>query len=144
MSNIDDDTLNDMDLARKIVTESDSSLVVVQYGKIWKEKKEAGVKSLIELIDEMGEDIYGSVIGTSFLCKASAFLCRYAKVKAVHSLKGTKTGIALLIMGGISSQVDKMITGVEGVDDGIVFFDNLLAEVDTPEDAYKILKENVK
>jgi len=141
---VDEDVLNDMELAREVISTTDYSLVVMQYGKIWKQKKGEGVKPILETIEEMGDDLNDTIIGTRFLDKASALLCRYTKVSGVYSPQATKTGIALLMMAGIPSQIDKMISDVKDIgDDSLCSIEKMLADVNSPEEAYKILKEKI-
>jgi len=121
-----------------MISKSDNSLVVIQYNKIWKETKEKGVKPFLEAIADMKEELNGTVIGIDFLDKAAAMLCRYAKVSGVYAPRATKTGIALLIMAGIPSEIDEMMPNVENNGD------KLLKDVNSAEEAYKILKEAVK
>ena len=141
MSNLDEDTLNDIELARKIISESDSSFVVVQYNKIWKEKKEAGIKPIIEAIRENKGDLKDTIIGINFLDKASAMLCRYARVNGVYAPRATKTGIAVLIMAGIPSEIDEMIQKIDNADDKNSFYNDLIKDVESPEEAFKILEK---
>ena len=143
MTLISEEILRDMDLAREVLQNKDLSTVVTKYGKIWKEKKGIGIKPFLELIDEMGEEIYGSVIGNSFLGKASALLCRYAKAGGVYASEGTKTGIALLIMGNVPCQIDKMIPRLGNINENIFYTEELLLDVESPEEAYSILKEKI-
>ena len=116
MTVLDEEILKDLDLAREMISNQDYSIVVVKYGKIWKQKKGEGIKPILEAIEEMGEDICGSVIGDKILGKASSLLCRYAKASGVYSPQGTKTAIALLIMGGVPCQIDKMIPFIQNKD----------------------------
>ena len=144
MTVLSEEILKDLELARNVIATEDISLVVVKYGKIWRKKKGNGVRTILETIVEMGEDINGSVIGEKILGKASALLCRYAKVSGVYSPQGTKTAIALLIMGGVPCQVDKMIPFIQkrnGSD--LSIFEKILANVNSPEEAYTILKEKL-
>jgi len=142
MTVLNDEVLRDLELARKVLSTTDCSIVVVSFGKIWKEKKGDGLKPLLETIDEMGKDIYNSVIGDRILGRASALLCRYANVQAVYSPQGTKTGIALLIMGGVPCQVDKLIPFINNrAGDGLCPFEKMLKDIDSPDDAYNKLKE---
>ena len=144
MTVLNEEILKDLDLAREVISNEDCSVVVVKYGKIWKQKKGEGIKPMLETIEEMGEDIYESVIGDKILGKASALLCRYAKADGVYSPQGTKTAIALLIMGGIPCQIDKMIPFIQNKDgDDICPFEKMLKDVDSPEEAYKILKDRL-
>ena len=141
---VDEDVLNDMELAREVISTTDYSLVVMQHGKIWKQKKGEGVKPILETIEEMGDDLNDTIIGTRFLDKASALLCRYAQVQAVYSPQATKTGIALLIMAGIPSEIDEMILYIKNINDaGLRSIEKIMSDVDTPEEAYKILKKKI-
>jgi len=144
MSILDDETLKDIELARSVVSNEDISVVVVKYGKIWNKKKGEGLKPLLELIEEMGEDINGSIIGDKILGKASSLLCRYAKAAGVYSPQGTKTGIALLIMGGVPCQIDKMIPFIQNRNgDDVCPFEKMLEGVISPDEAYNILKQKL-
>lgn len=144
MTVLNEEILKDLDLAREIISNEDCSVVVVKYGKIWMQKKGEGMKPMLEVIEEMGEDIYKSVIGDKILGKASALLCRYAKANGVYSPQGTKTAIALLIMGGVPCQIDKMIPYIQDRNgDKICPFEKMLKDVDSPEEAYKILKDRL-
>jgi len=85
MNLIDEDTLKDIALAQNVITNEDVSVVVVDSGKIWRKKKGEGIRPFLEVIDEMCEDIHGSVIGDRIIGRASALLCCYSKVRAVYS-----------------------------------------------------------
>jgi len=142
--NLDDDIIADINLAREILSIEDYSIVVISYGKILNHKKGDGVKPFMQIIDELGNDLEGKVIGDRILGKASAFLCRYSNVKGVYSPQATKTAIAILIIGGIPCQTDEMIPFIKNrKGDGLCPFENMLQDVEYPEDAYKILNENV-
>ncbi len=144
MTVLNDEVLKDLNLAREVLTNSDCSIAVISYGKIWKKKKGEGIKPLLETIEEMGEDIYNSVIGDRILGRASALLCRYAKAQAVYSPQGTKTGIAILIMGGVPCQVDKLIPFINNKSgDGLCPFEKMLKDVTDPNESYKILREKL-
>jgi len=144
MTIVNEEVVRDLELAREVLSTTDSSIVVISYGKIWKKKKGDGIKPILEVIEEMGEDIHGSVIGDRILGRASALLCRYAKAQGVYSPQGTKTGIALMIMGGVPCQVDELIPQIMNRNgDGLCPFEKMLKDVDTPEEAYKILKDKV-
>jgi hypothetical protein len=144
MTVLNEDILKDLDLARDIISNEDCSVVVVKYGKIWKKIKGEGVKPMLKVIEEMGEDIYESVIGEKILGKASALLCRYVKASGVYSPQGTKTAIALLIMGGIPCQIDRMIPFIQNENcDVICPFEKMLKDVESPDEAYRILKDKL-
>ena len=109
---------------------------------LWKKAKETGVKPILDAIIEWGEDINGSVIGEKTLGKSSALLCRYAEAAGVYAPQGTKTAIALLIMGGVPCQIDSMIPNIDRFNNsGLFQAENILKDVSSPQEAYMILKE---
>jgi len=144
MSLLDEDTLKDIALAQNVITNEDVSVVVVDYGKIWRKKKGQDIRPFLEVIEEMGDEIHGSVIGDRILGRASALLCRYSKVRAVYSPQATKTAIALLIMGSIPAQVDKLIPFIKNREgSGLCPFEKMLEKIYEPKKAYNLLKEKV-
>ncbi len=144
MTIVSKDIQDDLAVAKKILSEKNVSIVCVKYGKIWKEKKGMGIKPILELIEEMGEEIGEYVIGDRILGRASAFLCRYGKVQGVYSPQATKTAIAILILGGIPCQVDELIPFIKNRNGtGNCPFEELLKDIEKPEKAYKILKERI-
>jgi len=144
MSFLDEDTLKDIALAQKVITSEDVSVVVVDYGKILRKKKGQGIKPFLEVIEEMGDEIHGSVIGDRILGRASALLCRYSKIRAVYSPQATKTAIAILIMGSIPAQIEKLVPFIKNRDgSGLCPFEKMLENIDEPKKAYNFLKEKV-
>ena len=144
MSLLDEDTLKDIALAQNVITNEDVSVVVVDNGKIWRKKKGQDIRPFLEVIEEMGDEIHYSVIGDRIIGRASALLCRYSKVRAVYSPQATKTAIALLIMGSIPAQVDKLIPFIKNRDgSGLYTFEKMLENIDEPKKAYNLLKEKV-
>ena len=141
---VNDEIIQDISLARKILSSEDYSIVVIRNEKILGHNKGDGIKPILKTIDELGEDIEGTVIGDRILGKASAFLCRYSNVRGVYSPQATKTAIAILIVGGIPCQADEMIPFITNRSgDGLCPFEKMLQDVESPEDAYKILKDKV-
>jgi len=144
MSILNQDVINDLKLAREILSTTDCSIVVISNGKILNKKKGEGLKPLLDTIEEIGEDIHGSVIGDRILGRASALLCRYAKAQAAYSPQGTKTGIAILIMGGVPCQVDELIPFINNrAGDGLCPFEKMLKDIESPDEAYNLLKQKI-
>jgi len=142
--NVNDEIINDINLARKTLSSEDYSIVVISGGKILTHEKGDGVKPFMKTINELGNNLDGKVIGDRILGKASAFLCRYSKLKGVYSPQATKTAIAILITGGIICQADEVIPFIKNRNgDGLCPFEKMLQNVESPDEAYKILKENV-
>ncbi len=144
MSLPDEELMDDIELARETLSDSDYSIVVVRRGKILLTKKGEGVSPILETVEELKEEMQDAVVGDRILGKASALLLRYSRVKGVYSPQATKTAIALLIMGGIPCQADELIPFIQNrYKDGMCPFEKMLKNISSPEEAYEILKENI-
>ena len=144
MTILNDAVIKNFELAREVLTNYDYSVVVISNGKILSNKKGNVIQAMLELIDETGDTLNESIIGVRLLGRSTSLLCRHDKVKGVYSPKGTKTGIALLIMGGVPCQVDELIPFIINQDyDEFSLYENMLKDIISPEEAYKILKKIV-
>jgi hypothetical protein len=136
--------IQNIDIARKTLAESDDSIVVVKNNTILTTKQGEGIKPIMEAIDELGDAMQGSTVGDRILGKASALLCVYAGVKEVYAPQATKSAIAVLIKASIPGQTDKLIPFIiNKTGDGICPFEKMLINIDSPEEAYKLLKTTV-
>jgi len=145
MTVVSQEIQDDLALAKEVLSKKDVSIVLISCGKIWKEKKGNGIKPILELVEEMGNELSEYIIGDRILGRASAFLCRYANVKAVYSPQATKTAIAILILGGVPCQIDQMIPHIKNRDGtGMCPFEKMLENIVEPEVAYNVLKENMR
>ena len=141
---IDYNIIKDMNLARDLILKSDNSIVVIKNGVLLSKKRGNGLRPLLEAIDELDKDIKGSIIGDKILGKASALLCVYSKVKGVYSPKSTKKAIAILLKQGIPAKIDKIIPFIKNQNgNDICPFEKMIKNIDSPIDAYKILKKNI-
>ena len=133
-----------MELTRTHIQTTEDSVVVVKNGTILTIKKGVGIKPMLEVIDELGENLQGSCVGDRILGKASALLCVYGKVAGVYSPQATKTAIAVLIQAQIPGEADELVPFITNkTKDGICPFEQLLKDIDSAEEAYRILKEKV-
>jgi len=142
---VDQETIDGFALVRDILCTSDMSVVVVKNAQVLAKKQGNGISPILEVVEKLGESMHGAIVGDRILGKASALLCRYANVRGVYSPQATKTAIALLIMGGVPCQVDKMIPFIKNRDGtGMCPFEKILENIIEPETAYNILKENLR
>jgi hypothetical protein len=141
---VKEDIIEDMDATRDILSKADYSIVVVKDGNILTKKQGDGIRPILEAIDELREDMQGSIVGDRILGKASALLCVYSKVKGVYSPQATKTAIAVLIRAGIPGQTDEIIPYIKNrYGDDVCPFEKMLLDVDAPEEAFEILKKTL-
>ena len=141
---VNDEIIKDINIARSTLSSEEYSIVLIRDEKILKYKREIGIRSILELIEEIGDEIKEMVVGDRILGKASAFLWRYSKIRGIYSPQATKTAIAILIIGGIPCQADEMIPFIVNNNTNYLSsFEKMLQNVESPEEAYKILKGNV-
>jgi hypothetical protein len=136
--------MNDIIIARELILNKEYSVVVVKNKEILAKKSGNGLKPILEVIKELKNNIFESIIGDKILGKASALLCAYCRVKGVYSPQSTKKAIALLLSYNIPSQIDKIIPFIENkYGNDICPYEKMIDNVKSPLDAYNILMENI-
>lgn len=142
---VSEDIIENMEVAREALSKTDCSIVVVKNGAILTKKQGIGIRPIVEVIDELKENIHSSIVGDRILGKASALLCVYSKVRGVFTPQATKTAIAVLIRSGIPCQTDEMIPYIKNKNgDDLCPFEKMLSDIDSPEEAYAILKKKLQ
>ncbi len=142
---VDDTLIADLTLARETLENEECSIVVVKNKKVLLFKKGHGLKPIFETFEEIGPEIKDSVVADRILGKASAFLFRYAGVKSVYTPQATKGAVAVLIVGGIPSQVEKLIPFIKNnTGDNKCPFEKILEGVESPKKAFELLKTRIK
>jgi hypothetical protein len=141
---INEHILEDITLARDIINNSNTSVVVIKNGVIISKKSGNGLKPMLEVIIEQDKEIFRSVIGDKILGKASALLCIYCKSIGVYSPQSTKKAISILLKEGITCQIDRIIPFIQNKNgDDICPFEKMIENIELPIEAYKILKKNI-
>ena len=141
---IQEDILDDIETACEYLHNHSDSIVSIKQQSIIDTKKGEGVRPFLELIRDIDSPLSECVIGDRILGKASALLCCYVKVRGVYALQGTKTAIATLLIHGIPVQVDTVISHVKNrTGDCLCPFEQMLSNVEEPEEAYNILKRKL-
>jgi len=141
---VSEEIIEDMDTARDMLSKTDYSIVIIKKGDVITKKQGEGIRPILETIEELGEDMKDTIVGDRILGKASALLCVYSGVSGVYSPHATKTAIAILIRAGIPGQADKLISHIKNRSgDDVCPFEKMLANIDSAEEAYKVLKKKV-
>jgi hypothetical protein len=141
---IDSTIMDDINLARESILNSNNSVVVVKNGIFLSKKEGNGIKPIIETIQELKNKIHGSIIGDKILGKASALLCVYCKTKGVYSPQSTKKAISILSKHNIVYKTDKIIPFIKNkYGDDVCPFEKMIEKIELPIEAYKILKQNI-
>jgi hypothetical protein len=141
---IEEDILCDMNAVKEILSKKDSSIVVIKKGIVLAEKKGEGITPILQTIEELKQNMEDSVVGDRALGKATSLLCINSKVKAVYSPQGTKTAIAILIVSGVTTQVDALVPYIKNKkSENVCPYEEMLKGINDPQEAYGLLKKKV-
>ena len=139
---VEEEIIKNIEIARDIITSTDSSIVIIQNGEIIKKEKGEEIQLFFNIKNDLKTQIEGTVVGVKNLGKALALICRDSGIKGVYSKYATKTGIAILITSGIPSQIDEMIPFVKNYEnDDISLFEERIKDIESTNEAYDVLKE---
>jgi len=142
---INERIINDMKKAQLLLSVSDVSLVVIKDNEILHKRTGKGIAPFIDLIESTSADFSDCVIGDRLLGRASAFLCRYVNASGVYAETGTKKALAVLMVGGIMGQVDNFISYISNQSkDGLCPFERVVSTVESPDEAYELIKKKLE
>ena len=128
--------------ARISLTHGEKTLVIVGDSKLEYYTDERGLKPLLDLIDNAPEKLEGAVIGDRFVGRASAFLCIYAKVKAVFGMFVADEAIDLMEEHGCIVTWKETVPYIVEKDLRSRYkADLLLKDVNDPLEAVKIIRK---
>lgn len=140
---VKEEIIIDMEYAKRYLATTDVSVVLIKNSEVIDKRTGTGLRPFLDLIGENEDILSECVVGMRVLGKASALLCRYAHVNGVYSIKGTKTAIAHLILDAIPCQVDQMIPFVKNNNDDLCVFEQVVRDVDDPDEAFAILQKKL-
>lgn len=102
------------------------------------------MKSILETVDKFQDNLNGSTIGINILDKATALLFVYSKIAGIYSPRSTKKALAVLIRAGIPGQTDEIVMPSIIDRDMNYDFEEIVSFIDSPDYAYKVLKEKIQ
>jgi len=136
--------VDELNLFKKFIVEQGYSLVVVKNGFVLHKTRGEGLKPFLEAIDKLQHKIHYSTVLDKILGKASALLCLHSKAEKVYALSATVEAKNILKKRGVTVYVSETVDHVKNrAGDGLCPFEKLLENIDSPEQAYNILKKKV-
>jgi hypothetical protein len=136
--------LQDVDLAKSILTVEKLSLAIVKENKTIFTSKESGVKGLVDAISKQGSSLHGAAVADRVLGKAAALLCVYAKLSAVHAFVMSRLGEEVLKRHSIPFQHDTLVPNIlnqHGTD--MCAFERIVLETDSPKEAFLMISHRL-
>lgn len=91
-----DDILKDMEIAKKLLTEENLTMVVVKDGQVIFKSKDKGIKPIFILATEMREEAKGAILADRVIGKGAAVLSGYIGIKEIYSELISEVGVKVL------------------------------------------------
>jgi len=128
--------------ARIALTHGDKTFVIVGDTKLAYYSEERGLYPLLNLIEQEPSKLEGSIIGDRIVGRAAAFLCIFAKVKAVFALYIADEAVDLLENHGITATWRETVPYIVEKDLTSRYkLDLLLKDVEDPRQAVDMVRQ---
>ncbi len=135
---------DDIRLARKIISENGMGLVAIKEGKVLIQAEDRGVRPFVQAVTDLGEKLYGAVIGDRVMGRASAMLCIYSKAAAAYTRIVSDSAVAELQSANIKLIADERtphILNRQGTD--ICPFEKMTEILKSPDEVFQALVDSL-
>nr|MDO8133502.1 DUF1893 domain-containing protein [Candidatus Njordarchaeum guaymaensis] len=121
------------------------SLLILSASKVLYSSKADGITPLIEAIDEVGIDaLRGSIVADRVIGKASGLLICYFKAEKAFAKIMSARGVDVLRACGVDYFAEKSTEEIRNkTNTDICPFEKMVAEVDNPSEAYRLIKRQI-
>lgn len=101
--------MNDLLLAKQILTAGNSVFVLVKEGTVVASGTESGAVELLSVLLRLGPKAYGASLADKVVGKAVALMAAYAGIVAVDARLASAPALAFLRARGIAAESDVMV-----------------------------------
>ncbi|MCW4046956.1 MAG: DUF1893 domain-containing protein [Candidatus Bathyarchaeota archaeon] len=140
--------MSDLDIAKNELYEENLTLAIVKNGTVLFETRSHRISGFLDAVETLGYKLEGAAVADRVVGKAVAFLCVYAKIKAVYAAVLSRKAHAVLKDNRISCEWNELVENVLDVNKtGVCPFEKAAADISDAEEAYrafKSLRENLK
>jgi hypothetical protein len=132
---------DDLDLAKRALSEEGLSLVVAKNGELLFKSKSHGVRDLLAMIREVGQLVEGASLADSIVGRAAALLCVYSKITNVYGVTMSEGAIPIFKANGIRSEYGTLVPKILNREkNGICPFEKAVLGIENSRDALDKLK----
>ena len=133
--------MHDLEIAKKRLDEKRLTLSIVKNGNVIFEATSHGVSDFLKAIEKFRNEFDGASVADKIVGKAIAFLCVYAKVKAVYAVILSKKAKVVFEENMLHHEWNSLVENILDTEKtGICPFEKLAMEISNPTDAYRRLK----
>jgi hypothetical protein len=137
--------MTDLEIAKAELYEENLTLTIVKNGALLYATKSQSINGFLEAIEKCGQSLEAASVADRVAGKALALLCAYAKVKEVYAGVMSRKAHEVFKRHMISIHWNQLVEAVLGTDrKGACAFEKAVADVFSPEQAYKALEAKVE
>lgn len=130
--------------ALNLLEKNNDAIVVINNDRIF-ESKNQGVSTLIDLLENNKELLYGASVCDKVVGKAAAFLFCLGKIKELHAKIISEPAIEVVEKNGISLTFDKKVKNIQNRDKtDLCPMEKCTLDIDNGIDALNSIKQKIQ
>jgi hypothetical protein len=134
--------MRDVELAKEILGNKGITLVIVKEGKILFKSDLSGICGLLQAIEKLKKEMYGSSVADKIVGRAAALLLGYSHVNEVYAPVLSKEGLKVLEENQIRIEYLNLVqTVLDRTGKNICPFEKFSSEIKSLDKAHKQLKD---
>lgn len=133
--------MRDIELARRLLTQEELSLVVTKQGQILYSSKEKGVRPLFQAILHLAGSLDKAAVADRVVGSPVAMLCLYAGISSVYALLASEQALSMLRNEGVDVTATEVTPSILNSDrTGLCPFEQLAQSVTSATQLFSTLK----
>jgi hypothetical protein len=140
--------MSDLDIAKHELYEENLTLAIVKNGVVLFETRSHRISGFLDAVEKLGDGLEGAAVADRVVGKAVAFLCVYAKIRAVYAAVLSRKAQAVLKKDGVYCEWNELVENVlDANKSGMCPFEKMAADISDAGEAYaafRRLRDNLK
>jgi len=134
--------MRDVELAKELLDNKGASLVIVKEGQLLFESAKTGIYGLLQAIEKLKNEIFGSSVADRVVGRAAALLLAYSHVNEVYAPILSMEGQKVLEENNIKVEHLNLVQKIlDRTGKNICPFEKFSYNIKSPDQAYEQLKE---
>jgi hypothetical protein len=134
--------MRDVEVAEGILGNKGVTLAIVKEGKILFESDSSGIRGLLQAIEKLKKEMFGSSVADRVVGRAAALLLAYSHVNEVYAFVLSREGLKVLEENRIKVEYLNLVQAVlDRTGKNICPFEKFSSEIKSLDKAYEQLKD---
>ena len=134
--------MRDIEMAKKILGNKGVSLVIVKEGQILFESDSSGIRGLLQSIEKLKIEMYGSSVADRIVGRAAALLLAYSRVNEIYAFVLSRGGLEVLEENRIKVECQNLVQIIrDQTGKNICPFEKFSSEIKSLDKAFEQLKD---